>query len=104
MNDDSNVNVKIHVTDDSKTAIEGAKKGFAGLWKDVGQQMTAVGRDMSTYVTLPIVGVAAAAVKSATDFQQAMTYIRTDAGDTTDNIQHLSNAVLDLAQHSQFNA
>ncbi len=36
MNDDANVNVKIHVNDDSKAAVEEAKNGFAGLWKQVG--------------------------------------------------------------------
>ena len=36
MNDDANVNVKIHVSDDSKAAVEEAKSGFAGLWKQVG--------------------------------------------------------------------
>ena len=77
---------------------------FSSKMKDVGHQLTDVGKSLTTYVTLPIVGLGAMAVKSATDFQQAMTYIRTDAGDTTDNIQKLSNAVLELAQHSQFNA
>lgn len=84
-----------------------AKSGiqqFSDTLSKAGQQMIDTGRSMSTYVSLPIIGIGAAAIKSATTFQQAMTYIRTDAGDTTDNINTLSTAVLNLAQNSQFDA
>src|SRR5437867_1646790 len=54
------------------SSFENFNKGL----KNAGQQMTDVGRTLTTHITLPIVGVATAAVKSAMDFQQAMTYIR----------------------------
>lgn len=75
---------------------------FNSSLSKVGTQMTAVGKDMSTYVTLPIVALAGASVKMAMDFQQSMTYVKTDAGDTTDNINTLSTSVLNLAKTSQF--
>ena len=82
----------------SVSAFDSFNKSLGTL----GTQMTAVGRTMSTNVTLPIVAVGGASLKMAMDFNQSMTYVRTDAGDTTDNINQLSNSVLNLAKTSQF--
>lgn len=68
----------------------------------LGASATALGKSMTTGITLPIVGIAAAGAKMAIDFQQSMTYVRTDAGDTEDNIDQLSQSVLNLAKTSQF--
>lgn len=79
-----------------------AFESFNKSLKSVGQQMSDVGRSMTGAITLPIVGIGYEAIKSAVSFQQAMTYVRTDAGDTTDNIAQLSQQVLELAKNSQF--
>jgi TP901 family phage tail tape measure protein len=68
----------------------------------LGASATAVGKSMTTGITLPVVGIAAAAAKMAVDFQQSMIMIKTQAGDTTDSIQDLSNQVLAMAKTSQF--
>lgn len=86
----------------SGAAASSAFDNFNNGLKNVGQQMTEVGKTMSTYVTLPIAGIAYEAVKSAASFQQQMTYIRTQAGDTTDSISQLSDQVLQLAHNSEF--
>lgn len=70
--------------------------------QQVGGQMSSLGATMTAGFTLPIVGIGIASAKMAMDFQQAMTYVRTDAGDTTDDINKLSQSVLDLAKTSQF--
>lgn len=70
--------------------------------KSFGSEASALGSTFTKAFTLPIVGVGVAAAKMAVDFQQQMTYVRTDAGDTTDNIDKLSNSVLNLAKTSQF--
>lgn len=85
----------------SSTATSAFDSFNASLGK-VGTQMSSVGRSMTTGLSVPIVAVAGASVKMAMDFQQSMTYVRTDAGDTTDNINTLSNSVLNLAKTSQY--
>lgn len=85
-------------------AIEtGAQASTLGKsFQSFGSDLSSLGSKMTMGLTLPIVGVGFAAVKMATDFQTQMTYIRTQAGDTTDSISKLSNQVLDLAHSSTF--
>lgn len=82
-----------------------ALTSFSSKLNAVGTQMVNLGRTMTTYVTLPIVGIGVVAAKAASDFQQNMTLIQTQAGDTTDNIQQLSDQVMALSENgSKFNA
>ena len=48
-------------------------------------------------VSAAVVGVGAVAVKMAADFQQAMTQLVTGAGESTANLQLVSNGILDMA-------
>src|SRR5436309_14257399 len=57
-----------------------AFESFNKSLKSVGQQMTDVGRSMTTSITLPIVGIGAESVKSAMEFQQSMEMLHTNAG------------------------
>jgi TP901 family phage tail tape measure protein len=70
--------------------------------KRFGGELSGLGSSMTHAFTIPILGVGVAAAKMAMDFQQSMTYVRTDAGDTTDNIDQLGKSVLNLAKVSQF--
>lgn len=69
---------------------------------NTGRKLDNVGSDLTKTFTLPIVALGTASTKMAMDFQQSMTYVRTDAGDTQDDIDQLSQSVLDLAKKSQF--
>lgn len=91
--------------DDMQAKSAATQKSVSSLGQsvdDFGKKTSQIGASLTKTLTLPIVGVGAAAVKMATDFQQQMTYVRTDAGDTTDNIDKLSQSVLTLAHNSQF--
>lgn len=105
---DNTRNLRVIITADSaqaKAAMASMAAQTTALGSNIeslGKSMTSVGKSMTTYMTLPIVGLGAAAVKMAVDFQQQMTYVRTQAGDTTDSIATLSNQVLSLAQSSQY--
>lgn len=74
-------------------AWEGVGKRVAG----VGQHMSSLGNRWSQSVTLPIVGGAALAVKAAADFEGALTQIRTQAGASGREIDHMRGAILKLA-------
>ncbi|HVB24130.1 MAG TPA: phage tail tape measure protein [Ktedonobacteraceae bacterium] len=75
---------------------------LASSLKSTGESLSGVGRTISTYVTLPVAGIAYEAVKSAMSFQTQMNLIQTQAGDTTDSLSWLSNQVLQLSQNSMW--
>lgn len=75
---------------------------FGASLESAGKSMKSVGDGMTRDITLPMAAVGGASIKMAMDFNQAMTYVRTDAGDTTDDINQLSQQVLQLARNSQF--
>lgn len=90
---------------DAQAAASTSSGGLAAFSKNLGSlgtQMSAVGRSMTTSLTLPIAAVAGEAVKTAMSFQQNMLLIRTQAGDTTDSISKLSDQVLKLSQNTEF--
>lgn len=80
----------------------GHATNLGNSFKSIGSNLSSIGSSLTTNVTLPIVAIGAAAVKMASDFQTQMTFIRTQAGDTTDSISDLSKQVLDLAHSSAF--
>lgn len=83
-------------------ASERAAKASQASWGQLGGSMQQIGTGLTVAITAPLVAGAVASVKFATEFEQQMTYVRTQAGDTTDNIGQLSTQVLELAKHSQF--
>lgn len=85
---------------ESKTAGAGAAASFDNFnnsLKNIGTQMTTVGKSLSTYITLPIVGVAAESVKMAMNFQQSMELLVTNAGVAQGAIGGISQAILNMA-------
>lgn len=105
---DTTRNLKVIITADSAQAraamssMAASTEALGSKVTSLGKSMTSVGKSMTTYMTLPIVGLGVATAKMAIDFQQQMTYVRTQAGDTEDSISKLSDQVLSLARSSQF--
>ena len=62
-----------------------------------GRQMKRVGSNMTNSITLPILGVGAAAVKMATDFGTSMTKIRTLVGASAEELKAYEKDVLSLS-------
>ena len=85
---------------ESKAASAGA--GIGKSMASVGSSLSSVGKSLTTYVTLPIVAVAAASTAMAMKFQQDMTLIQTQAGASAAQVASLSTQVLALAQNSKF--
>lgn len=84
----------------SKAAADTASSSFTNLasgLKSFGGQMTDVGKSLSTYISLPIIGIAAESVKMAMTFQQSMELLHTNAGVPQAAIASLSKQILDLA-------
>ena len=55
-----------------------------------GKAISSVGSAMTKAITLPIAGVATAAIKTAADFEQSMSQIAATMGKTKDDVKGLS--------------
>lgn len=65
--------------------------------KTFGDNATKVGRSLTTKVTLPMIGLGAAAVKTAVDFESSMTKITALVGVAKDEVDTMSVAVRSMA-------
>lgn len=87
------LSIILKIVDDASAAMQ----GVGDKLKSIGDGMSSAGRTLTTDVTLPIVGIGAAATKMASDFQASMTQLVTQAGLPADQLQKLTKAVEDFA-------
>ncbi len=95
------ISILISAKDEASSVLRATAKSVEDSGSQIaafGAKATAVGSTLSKTVTLPIVGVAAAAVKMAGDFQASMTRLVTSAGESQDNLQQVSAGVLQIAR------
>ena len=79
--------------------------GFATMGKvmsDVGEKMADFGNMMSTYVTAPLAALGTYAVKSASDFEDAMAKIYTIAIDSTEPMEKMHDELIALSNETGF--
>ena len=87
----------LRVFGDKSATAEQKLNGLSSAFKTAGGLL-------SKNVTLPIVGVGAAAVKSGTDFESAMSQVAATMGTTTDKIQDLSKFAQHMGATTAFSA
>lgn len=87
----------LKVFGDKSAKAEQKLKGLSSAFKTTGGLL-------SKNVTLPIVGVGAAALKSGTDFESAMSQVAATMGMTTDKIQDLSKFAQHMGATTAFSA
>lgn len=87
----------LRVFGDKSAKAEQKLKGLSSAFKTTGGLL-------SKNVTLPIVGVGAAALKSGTDFESAMSQVAATMGTTTDKIQDLSKFAQHMGATTAFSA
>ena len=78
-------------------------KDFDGL-KNLGQGVSSVGKALTAGLTLPIVGVGVASVKTASDFQGAMQEVSAISGATGKDLDSLSNLAKEMGSTTKFSA
>ena len=76
-----------------ETAVEQMNKKL----RQAGQALKSAGRDLSTYVTIPLVGAGVASLKMAASFETAFTRIETLVGLSTDQVEQFREQVLALS-------
>ncbi len=72
--------------------------------KSVGDNIKNVGQSISTHVSLPLFGVAAAAVKVGADFEAQMSRVQAISGATGEDFQKLNEQALQLGADTSFSA
>ncbi|HEY8414811.1 MAG TPA: phage tail tape measure protein [Thermaerobacter sp.] len=81
---------------DLKKAESVTKQSLGQAMQDVGKSLRDTGQTLSTYVTLPIVGAAGAAVKLAGDFEYSMNVLRSVSGATNQQLAQMRQLAIDL--------
>lgn len=85
----------------SATAVQ--KIAAAGdKLKDIGGKVSGVGKDLSTYVTAPLVAAGTVGVKTFADVDKTMALANKTMGNTAEEAQTLGTAMKDAAANSTF--
>lgn len=98
----SSINIKFSVDlEQFSTAIQNASRDL----KKAGAEMQNVGKNMSMYISGPILALGGLAVKSAADFEKAMSEVKAVSSDLDPaGFEALSNAALDLGKRTSKSA
>ena len=87
----------------SSTAL--AKLGQAGeTLEKVGGKIADVGETLTTHVTVPVLAAGTAAVKTASDFDTAMSKVAAVSGATGDELQDLRDKAREMGAKTKFSA
>jgi TP901 family phage tail tape measure protein len=73
-------------------------------FRRLGDRMKSIGRDMTMYVTTPIVAGMGLAVKSFMDFDQGMKDIQAVSGATADEMKSLEGLIIQQGKDTQYSA
>ena len=71
---------------------------FASRVGAIGATLSSIGMKMTLFTTLPIVGIGAASVKAASDFDKSMRYVNTITKLGTAEYKKMSDAVLNMSK------
>tara|TARA_R110002050_G_scaffold124877_3_gene244212 strand:+ start:545 stop:2968 length:2424 start_codon:yes stop_codon:yes gene_type:complete len=92
----SNKTLSVFLKLNSKAFTSGLKK-VEGKLNKLSRNLGKIGSSLSTNVSMPLLGLGAVAIKTASEFENSMTKIQTLVGLPADAVEKLGDAVLDLA-------
>jgi TP901 family phage tail tape measure protein len=107
------VGVKVDLEKTNKQ-FESLKGSFKGLGADmskvgssmskVGQNLTSVGKTLTSKLTIPILGFAAGSVKTAAEFEAAMSKVSAISGASGQDLKKLSTLAREMGATTKFSA
>lgn len=87
------------------SSVFGAKMQVAGQkMQDVGKKISGVGRSLSMYVTAPLAGIGAAAVKVTADFDESMSKVQALSGATGEEFNQLRDLAREMGATTKYSA
>lgn len=87
--------------------LDAAQKQLRQAGKEfekVGRQITGVGRSMTASITLPVIGLGAAVIKTAADFEAAMGRVGISTGAAGEQMRELSTLARQIGKDTVFSA
>lgn len=95
--------MKATISLDGRGFTQGISSMRAQL-RDLGGSMKSIGRSLSTYVTAPLLGLGAIALKTSGDFQAGMNRVAAISGATGSQLEALRDAASEMGKTTQFSA
>lgn len=85
-------------------SLQGYGSRLQGSMDSVGKKLTSAGKNLTTKVTLPIVGIGTAAVKTSMDFEAAMDKVASLSGAQGENFDRLRDKALEMGAQTMYSA
>lgn len=86
------------------TELKSKLKSVESTFKALGNKLNNIGKTMTTRVTLPIMGMGVAMIKTAGDFEQSMNKVSAISGATGADFDNLRNKAKELGATTSFSA
>lgn len=96
----SGLETALNQTQSAKNKIESLGNKISG----VGNKLNSVGKTLTTTVTTPILGLGAAGLKVATDFEKGMSEVKAITQATSEDFNDLRDVAIDLGASTAFSA
>jgi TP901 family phage tail tape measure protein len=93
----------LKLSKDISQTVKDAEEKFSGFEK-VGASLTSVGTRLSAAITLPLIGIGAAAIKASSDFDSAMRLVSARGDITGADLAKLKAQAEDLGAKTQFSS
>ena len=84
--------------------VQNASTTITGKLDSVGTKLTSVGTKLTATVTTPIVGLGTASVKTASNFESAMSKVSAISGATGDDLLRLNEKAKEMGASTKFSA
>lgn len=98
------VNQEIKLQSSSWQQLSQALAPVGEKMQEVGKSMQSIGKDLTTKVTLPLVGLGAAAVKVGSDFEAGMSEVAAISGATGNDLKKLEEKAKEMGATTKFSA
>lgn len=85
-------------------SLQGYGSRLQGSMGSIGKKLTSAGKDLTTKVTLPIVGIGTAAVKASIDFESAMDKVASLSGAVGQDFEDLKDLAMDMGAKTMYSA
>jgi len=79
-------------------------QGAAAKFKSVGGTITSIGAGLTAGITAPLVGIGAAAIKTAANYEAAMIKVKIATQATSDQMKSMNDLALELGKSTVFSA
>lgn len=85
-------------------SLQGYGSRLQGSMDSIGKKLTSAGKNLTTKVTLPIVGIGTAAVKTSMDFEAAMSKVSSLSGAQGEDFDRLRDKAIEMGAQTMYSA